>query len=76
VLHQDRIVKLLSNKHKKLGTGKSDLTTSCKNSLKHSGVAGGKWGHAPQGAGFGGVSSHFCSHLKTRFKQKFRPKDA
>jgi len=49
---------------------------SCRNSLKHSDVAGGKWGHAPRGAGLGGASVHFCSHLKTCFKQKFRPKDA
>jgi len=44
---------------------------SCRNSLKHSGVARGKWEHAPRGA-----SAHFYSHLKTRFKEEFRPKDA
>jgi len=37
---------------------------SYRNRLKHSGVAGGKWKHAPRGTGLGGASAHFCSHLK------------
>jgi len=37
---------------------------SRRNSLKHSVVAGGQVGHAPQGAGFGGTSAYFRSHLK------------
>jgi len=46
--------------------------------LKTSGIARrGKWGHA-LGAGLGaqalGAHQHvLCSHLKTHFKQKFRP---
>jgi len=35
-----------------------------------------KWGHAPRGTGLGSASAYFCSHLKTCFKQKFRPKYA
>jgi len=35
---------------------------------------GGKRGHAPRVAGLGGAPTHFCSHFKTPFKQKFRPK--
>jgi len=37
---------------------------------------GGKWRHAPWGAGLGGALAHFCSNLKTHFMQKFRPKYA
>jgi len=49
VLHRDRIVKLLSL----IISTKNERVNfkSCRNSLKHSGVAGGKWGHVPWGAG-------------------------
>jgi len=55
VLYRDRIVKLLSLiiSTKKLGHERVNYK-SCRNSLKHSDVAGGKWRHAPQGAGLGG----------------------
>jgi len=44
----------------------------------YSGVAkgGGKWGYAPRGAGLGAHQHTFFSHLRTRFKQKFRAKYA
>jgi len=46
-------------------------------SIKKSGVAkGGQVGALAPGAGLGDASTHFFSHLKTRFKQKFRPKYA
>jgi len=48
---------------------------SCRNSLKHSGVAGGKGGGQEE-ARARGESAHFLQSFKTRFKQKFRPKDA
>jgi len=35
--------------------------------IKVTGVAEGKWGQTVQVAGFVGVSTHFFSHLKTRF---------
>jgi len=35
----------------------------------NSGVArGGKWGHAPWGAGLGGASAHFLQSFKNAFK--------
>jgi len=42
-----------------------------------SSIAGGKWGHAPRGAGLGGSSTHFIQTFKERvFQQKFWPKYA
>jgi len=40
---------------------------SCRNSLKHSGIAGGKWGHALQGVGLGGASAHFLQSFKNAY---------
>jgi len=40
-------------------------------------VRGGKWGHVPRSAGLGGASTAqhtLFNHLKTSFKQKFKPK--
>jgi len=43
----------------------------------YSSVAEGKWGHAPQGAGLGGASTHFIQTFKKRyFQQKFGSKYA
>jgi len=35
---------------------------------------GGQVGARARGTGLKGASAHFCTHLKTRFMQKFWPK--
>jgi len=37
---------------------------------------GGKWGHVPWAKALRAHQRTFYKHLKTRFKQKFRPKYA
>jgi len=64
-----------NNKHKKIRYIKEWILSPVEIAFKHSGVAGGKWEHAPWGAGFGDISAHFLQSFK-RFIQKFRPKDA
>jgi len=58
-------------------------TIKCKRTLKSKiqwsikGGGGGKGeGTPPGGQALGAHQHYFCSHLKPRFKQKFRPKHA